>query len=259
MNSMYIEYFTKELYEINRKLRPDSPFKIKPRAKNYLEQCLNTGKPVNILTQCCRTKYLEVRKVKQGGKLIPLKSEVKLWQEEIPQLIDLFKKYGFKIDWIFSFTRPDSDTNRTTPAIELEFMEMYQNLAKDISDILLCDWEKEFLIEKIKPDEQVLNNFDQYVKPDAFEWEFERRFSRILAEVKTRKMINEKDLKNHVKKRIAMMAEEAVVITKKLFPDGLIIIPTEEPQRFDFFKLLVPNFKELLICTLKTAPWRMGE
>jgi len=257
MQKQFIDYFTDQLYEINKKLKPDGPLKIKPKAKNYLFNCLENGIPVNILTQCCMTKYLEVRKIKQGGILIPTKNEENFWQNNIPQIIKLFKNYGFSLNWIFAFTRSDSDRTRASLETENEFKEMYKKLSKSIPDILLLDWEDEFLNGRISPLQKIIDNFDMYVKPTAFTMEFNRRYEKTLETVISEKAISKKEIEQDVREKISVIANEGKIITEELFPEGLIIIPTEEPERFDFCRILVPDFKENLICILKTSPWRL--
>jgi hypothetical protein len=257
MQKQFIDYFTDQLYEINKKLKPDGPLKIKPKAKKYLLNCLENGNPVNILTQCCMTKYLEVRKIKQNGILTPVKSEIKLWKNSIPEIINLFKNYGFSLNWIFAFTRSDSDRTRANDETENEFKKMYKELSKNIFDILLLDWEDEFLNKRILPAKEILDNFNKYVKPTAFEMELKRRYEKTLETIISEETIDQKAIEQDVREKISIIANEGKIITEELFPDGLIIIPTEEPERFDFCRILVPDFKENLICILKTSPWRL--
>jgi hypothetical protein len=259
MKESIINTFIEKLLDINKglKLRERGLMKVKPKAKEYLLECWQSGQAVNILTQNCVTKYLEKRKESQGGVLKPLKDEYRMFGD-IQNILKLFQDFGFKVNWIFAFTRSDSERTRANKDTEQEFKEMYQNLAKDL-DVLFVDWEDEFLNGRIFPSKKVLENFNNFVKVESFNFEFKRRKKNTLETLLSGESICNEEIKKDVKQKIACLAEEGRLITEELFPEGFIIIPTEEPERFDFSNILIPDFKDNLVCILKTSTWRLKD
>ncbi len=264
MAASLIEAFVKKLQEVNSslKLRPKGVLRVGNRAKDYLFDCWNKRMAVNILTQCCVTKSLDERKILQNNRLKPLKSELRVFYREIPKIVALFKSYGFSINWFFIFVDSENTRRQASLTVKKEIMNLYQNLAGGVGDILFYDWLdflNSFGINKINPNQDVLLNFTNLVKKDAFRFEYERRLRREIIELNELDKADQDNLIWETKYRIAQMAEEAKVITESLFPEGLILIPSEEPERYDFFRILVPWFKELLVCLLTPNFWRLGE
>lgn len=255
MKKTIIDTFANELYKINKKIRPDCPLKIKSKTKEYLMKCLTYNSAVNILTQLCISKDVEVRKNMQGGILKATTAERKLFEQEIPRIISLFKKWGFKINWYITFNQSFLDSGRVNQSVLNEFKEIIKLLGKNLEDIIFFDWENEVLQTRPTAYKNLLENFNSRVSKNAFKIELNRH-SKWACEEAGLKQSSE-ELEQDVKFQIACEAQEAKFISEKLFPEGFVLIPLEYPERYDFFRLTVPDFKENLICVLKPYPWRI--
>ena len=223
---------------------------------SYLERCFLNGKEVNILTQWCISKDLEERFKKQGNRFMPTKKERKLFEKELPEILNVFLENGFQINWWITFNRSYLNSGRIDKGLEDEYKKMIEKLG-EIDQLIFLDWEDDVLENRPYPNKEIMENVEQYIEKSAFKIEFERHSK--WAKEKAGLKQEEEELKNDVKFQIACEIEEGKLLTSKKFPfqGEFILIPLESPERYDFFKVLSKDFKKRIISVLSYYPWRI--
>lgn len=240
----------------NKMIRPNNQ-KINEWVDDYINECILNGRPVDILTQWCLSKDLEIRYKIQSNLFIPLKTELELIQKEITQIIQIFLKNGVAVNWWITFNNSFLDRGRIASSISDKYIEMIKNI-KQPDSVILVDWEKEILSGRAKPNEGVLSNFFSFVSRKAFEIDFQNLLERVKKYPDFDK--TEDELKKEVQFKIACEAEEGKFLfsNNSPFPNGqFILIPLEFPERYVFFSTLAPDFKKRVASILKPYPWRI--
>ncbi len=240
----------------NKMLRQNNQ-KINEWVDDYINDCILNGRPVDILTQWCLSKDLEIRYRVQGNQFIPLKTELELVQEKIPQIIQIFLKNGVAVNWWITFNNSFLDRGRIADDISDKYIEMIKNI-KQLDDVILVNWEKEVLGGRAKPNKRVLNDFFSFVSRKAFEIDFKNLLERVKKYPDFDK--TEDELRKEVQFKIVCEAEEGrfMFSNNSPFPDGqFILIPLEFPERYVFFSTLAPDFKTRIVSILKPYPWRL--
>ena len=249
-----------KLRNLSRLIRPNN-LRISDWVDEYIEGCVLNGKPVEILTQFCLSKDLEVRYEKQGNKFIPTKAERRAFMEEIPAIAAEFASQGISINWCITLNRSYLDGGRISDlSIEDQYEQMLNDLIKEsgMADVLLFNWEDDVLGKRPTSDISVEGNLSKFVSQSAFQIEFERHAAWARGEaqmIQTDEQI-EKDLKF----QIACEAEEGRLLASSESPISsgrFILIPFELPECYEFFKILVPDFQKRIVPILKPYPWRL--
>jgi len=228
----------------------------------YLNRCLTNGEPVNILTPWSLSKALEKRFVKQGNRFTSTKKEMRLFREEIPEIIEIFEKYGFKLNWGVALSRSYLDSRLIGRELEDRYKKMITDLAEEFSlsdNVVFLDWEDDILGSRATPDKRILEDFNRYIKKGAFEIELERWRNWAEEEAELNQPDNE--LERDTRYQIACEVNEGKFLLgeKSPFPSGdFIVIPLETPERFDNFTIFAPEFKKRVASVLSYYPWRIG-
>lgn len=255
-----IQNVTRFMRERSRMLKTNS-LKVNEWTDIYLTTCSLNGKTVNILTQWCLSKALEKRFKEQGNKFVPLKKEIRVIRQEIPEIISVFNKNGFSIDWLITFNRSPVETGLLPGEVETAYKEMILALADDPAyqkNVVFLDWEDDVLGRRTGMDRDVLENYFTYVSRASFEKRLEQltQWSRDEAGVeKTRD-----ELTQDIILEAACEAEEARTLSGKDSPFGgedFIILPLETAERFDNFTIFEKDFKKRVVSVLTQYPWRV--
>lgn len=246
----------------NRIIRQNN-LRINEWVEEYLNRCLAEGKPVNILTPWSLSKALERRFKKQGNYFAPTKKETRLFEEEMPEIIKLFKENGFRLNWWIVFSRSYLDKRLIPQELENEYKRMITELAEEFSladNVLFLDWEDDVLGNRSVPDERILEDFDRYIKQGAFEIELQRW--RNWAREETGLNQDDDELERDTKYQIACEVNEGEFLMgdRSPFDSGdFILMNLEMPERFDNFAVFAPDFKERTVSVLSFYPWRLGQ
>ncbi|WKZ26980.1 MAG: hypothetical protein QY311_02485 [Candidatus Paceibacterota bacterium] len=228
----------------------------------YVNSCALNGQPVEVLLQWCTALGLERRKAQQGGRFIPLPAERELIEKEMPRILNLFTQNSIEVTWFVTFNRSYVQERRLPAEPFREYMDMIRELAQDIpelSRVVFLDWEADVLGGEPKPSPAVLTNFDAFISKQALLVELQN-FTRMLAAYPGKQATPE-ELKEEAKLRIACEAEEARFLTggDSPFRKGeFILIPLEVPERYAFFRTLVPDFDKRIVSVVKQYPWRVS-
>ncbi len=257
------------LYQINTtmawlrdrvKIIRQNSLRVSSWVDDYVNQRALEGKPIEILTQFCISKDLEVRYQEQGNSFVPTKKERLLFEKEIPGIACTFQKNGIAFDWWITLNQSYLDTGRISDALQRAYKEMITGLAKPLIRqgwLLFADWESDILTKRPEPSKEVFTNLDRFVKTEALELEIQRHASWAREEAG----INQSDteLRRDVYFQIACEAEEGRFLSNDMPFGEFILIPLETPERYDFFTLLVPDFKKRIVAALSPYPWRLKE
>lgn len=257
MQSFQVRKAMEFLRKKSRLVRKNNP-RIDQWVEDYLKTCFLNGQPVSILTQWCISKDLEQRFKTQGNKFIPTKRERILFETELPELISVFKQNGFSLNWWITFNASYLDSGRISRELSDAYQKMINELAGDIDDVLILDWEDDVLEKRPEPNQEVLENMDQFINPKAFELELERH--SLWARDEAGLAQSNKELRRDVIFQIACEVEEGRLLTsnKSPFEKGqFLLFPLEVQERYSFFTVLAKDFKKRMASVLFTYPWRM--
>lgn len=241
----------------NKGLRPNNQ-KIDEWIDNYIQQCILKGQKVDIVTQWCLSKDLEIRYQTQENRLEPIQAEVDLLQKEIPQIVKVFTDNGVGVNWWITFNGAFLDRGR----ISKELASQYADILRSIStapEIILMDWEEEILGgSRPQPSQKVLDDFFAVVPKKAFDLDFTNLLKRVKKYPDLLK--TEEELRRESQYKIACEAEEGRFLFSpdSPFPCGqFILVPLEFPERYVFFAVLAPEFKKRIASIVKSYPWRI--
>jgi hypothetical protein len=226
----------------------------------YLNRSALVGKPIEILTQCCISKDLEVRYQNQGNAFVPTKKERLLFEKEIPQVARVLKDNGFAFNWWITFNQSYLDSGRINETMQCAYAEMIATLAESLIQeewLTLADWEREILGKRPGPNQDVIANIGRFVKPDALKLEIERH--SLWARDEAGLTQSDDKLRRDVYFQIACEAEEGRYLMTDAPFGECILVPLETPERYDFFTLLAPDFKKRIVAVLPPYPWRLKE
>ena len=208
----------------NKMLRSNNQ-KVNEWVDNLVDFCILNGKPIDILTQWCLSKDLEVRYRTQGNRFIPLKTELDLIQKQIPRIIQIFDDNGVSINWWVTFNNSFLDRGRIAEDMAEKYIEMIKSLSQ-MNNIVFIDWEKEVLGKRAKPNEDVLNDFFSFVSERAFEIDFKNLLERVRKYPDFNK--TEDELRKEAQFKIACEAEEGRFLVSEDSPftsEQFILIP----------------------------------
>jgi len=225
----------------------------------YLDSRVAEGKDVTLLTQWCVSKELEVRYRAQGGCFEPTKQEQTLFGTTMPWLVNLLEAHGFRQSWWLTFNRNCLESGRVDANLEAEYKRLIMGIAELLVRqgwLFVVDWEDDILGVRSYPNREVFAAVDAFVAPAAFQREMDRHISW---EAEAGLIQNELARKQDVRYQIACEAEEGRVLLDREGPFGdFILVPVERAERYDFFRILVPEFKRRIVAVLPTNPWRLG-
>ncbi len=258
MENLEIKKILKSLTEISKSIRPNNP-KIKGDIINYIDNCLSNKKIINILTPWSLSKAFEKRFIQQGNCFIPTEKETRLFDEEIPKIAKVLKDNGLEINWIIFLSRAYLENRLLQQEIETAYRVMITNLVKNCSvkELIILDWEDDVLKKRSFPSQKVMDNFFDYVKKGAFEYDFKRWKQWIINEGRS---FSDEQLIEETKYQIACEAKEAELLVSKDSPFGFsdfIFIPLGVIEKYNFFSTLVKSFKNKIIPVLTPYPWRI--
>lgn len=255
-----VSKLVEELRALANIIRPNNK-KVSEWVATYLNDCALNGRPVTILSQWCLSKDLERRFEKTGRRFEPTKKELRLFAKEVPNILAMFERARLKVVWNFTFNLSYLDSGRIDREMELAYTTMIRALAKDLVSaqrIALYDWEEEVLGSRPEPSQEVLKNLAEYVSSRALALELERH-SRWAKEDAGLNQGSE-EIRRDVSWQIACEAEEGRwLLSKDSMIDGegrFLLVPFEAPERYDFFELLAPNFKQRIVSIVHLYPWR---
>lgn len=227
----------------------------------YFTECFIAGRPINILSQWCLSKAFEKRLIEQGGTFKATKKEKRVLQEEIPAIINLFSKNGFRVNWLVTFNRSYLDNRQLPEVIEKKYKDMVVSIAQapEIEQsVLFLDWEKDILGQKSKPNNQMISNPEEFIEEGLLSTEVERWKNWAEQEAGLDQPIEQ--IKKDAIYQIAYEAEEGKFLMGDQSPfnsEKFVIIPLEVPERFDTFSIFSPDIKKRILPILSFYPWRM--
>jgi hypothetical protein len=245
------------LREKTRIIRPNN-LRVNEWVDDYVNRCALVGKPVEILTQLCISKDLEVRYQEQGNAFVPTKKERLLFEKEIPQVFWAFQKNGIALNWWITFNQSYLDSGRISEELRVAYANMIAKLAEPLVQqgwLMLADWEADILTKRSEPDKEVLSDINRFVKPDALKLEIQRHSAWSREEAGL--MQSDTELRRDVYFQIACEAEEGRYLLADAPFGECILVPLESPERYDFFILLAPDFKQRIAAALPPYPWRL--
>lgn len=228
--------------------------------EKYIDGCVLNGQPIQILTQLCVAKDLEVRYQRQGNSFLPTKGEKRLFLEEIPEIIKVFKSNNIGINWSVTLNRSYLDGGRIDINLENQYQKMIASLIEQarVSGVLLINWEEDFLGGRPVSDEKVQNNIFNFVSAGMFKIDLERHMGWVRND--TDMVQTDAEIENDLKFKIACEAEEGRLLMspESPFPNGqFILVPLELPERYVFFEIIAPDFQKRIVPILKPYPWRL--
>lgn len=234
--------------------------KINDWVGEYIDDCVLNGKPVEILTQFCLAKDLEIRYQRQGDQFVPTKAERTVFLEEIPQAIEVFKSNGIALNWTVTLNRSYLDGGRISRQIENEYQAMIGALIEEsgVSDVILFNWEDDILCGRPTASALVQSNIFDFVSRGSFVIDLERHMSWVRND--TDIIQTDKQVEDDLKFKIACEAEEGryLLSPESPFQNGqFILVPLEVSERYVFFGILAPDFQKRLVPILKPYPWRL--
>jgi len=253
MSKSIVSSLVEEWQGLTKRFNPKGPWRIRPYVASYLTKCLTCGQPVDILIQWCVTKMLEERKILQGGQIILTSDERSFFYEDLKKIIEGLKKWGLRVNIYVTFNLSNFESGRPSTETTVKYKKMIRE-AIQLPDIIFMDdaemWDKNFDINTIKTKDL------PEIKEKSVEFvinQLKRFFSQFKNDYK------EEDFKQLALRKIAIEAEEGRVLVEKVFPDGFLLVPIEDPERYDFFNLYVPDFKDRLVPAVPRYPWRYKE
>lgn len=252
-----VEKVMTELRGRARLVRPNN-LKINDSVDQYLKDCMVKGCPVNILTQWCISSILKKRIKEQGGQFAPTKKEVRILQEEIPAILDLFSKNGFRVNWWITFNPTFVDPDGVPRE---EYKSMILKCAENLlgrEDMTFADWEEDVLDGKAQPDSLVISNFFQYVPQTSLDHQVEQLKTWGQKEAGWNK--TKAELEQDAKYAMACEIAEAKLLTfeNPIFEkEDWVLIPLDGSEAYDSFTIPVGDFKKRIVPVLPLWPWRM--
>jgi hypothetical protein len=247
------------LRERSRIVRPNN-IRISEWVDEYINSAAMEGRPVEMLTQLCVSKDLEMRCQEQGGIFFPTRKERLLFARDIPQVADIFQKNGLAFNWWLTFNQSYLDSGRISDEFRRAYASMITELARPLVEqgwLLLADWEDDVLAKRPGPNKEVLAAIDRFVKPEALALEIQRHSSWAREEAGLNQ--SDSELRRDVYFQIACEAEEGRYLSSDAPFCGCLLVPLESPERYDFFTLLVSDFKKRIVAVLPPYPWRLKE
>lgn len=241
----------------NQKVRKNNQ-RIHPWVSEYLDACLENNQPATLVTQWCFSKGLEKRSCLSD----PTPKELGLFPE-MAEVCRLFQHFGFHVNWYITFHRGYVDSRRLATTKEEVYRAMIDGLAGPYLDegwLLLLDWEDDILEgRRPQPHTEVLAKPEQFVSPKALDKEF--LWAVRWLEDETNLCQTESQIRQDVLYQIACEAEEGRFLTSPASPFGcdFLLVPLEVPEQYDFFCILMLDFKKRIVSVLPPYPWRTKE
>jgi len=258
MNKLKVKKVMDFLIARNRSIRSNNP-KISGWVDAYLRACLSSGKVVNILTPWSLSKAFEKRFIDQGNCFTPTQKERALFELEIPKIAKIFKENGFKLNWIIFLSRAYLKNRLLKSEVECVYRKMVTNLVENccVEELTLVDWEDDVLEGRSSPNEEVMKDFEKYIKKGAFEYDFKRWKQWILNEGKS---FSDDQLREETKYQIACEVNEGKLLLSENSPFGFnefVFMPLGVPERYVFFSIITKDFRSRMVAVLPTYPWRI--
>ena len=244
------------LRERSRQVRENNK-KIGEAVDQFINRSALQGEPITLLTQWCVSKDFEKRYGEQGG-FFPTKAEQRLFAREIPEVAKLFTENALAINWIITFNRSYLDSGRISLEIEQAYKLMIDQLARPLVNegwLVIMDWEDDVLGSRPEPDQEVLSAIRNFVPEGALTLEVERHSAWARDEAGL--IQSDEELQRDVFYQIACEAGEGKLLFGNSLLGEFLLIPLEVPERYDFFTLKAPRFKERIISVVKPYPWRV--
>lgn len=250
-----------KLREINKSL--DGALKINDFADSYIEECLLTNQPVNLITPWSLSRSFTKRYCEQGNKFSPTKNEEKLFRKEIPAITSIFKENGFTFNWWLSFSRSYTRENSMSETMEKEYISMITNLVEiNNSEIAIINWEDDVIGMKHRPNKtlSIEENFLKIVNQKDFNLEVNRRKERAKSTLSLK--ISDDELIKETRFKVSCEAEEGIFLMGNkenplCEPGKFLFLILGKAERYNFFSILTPEFKKRILCVLKPYPWRL--
>lgn len=123
--------------------------------------------------------------------------------------------------------------------------------------LVIANWEDDILGGRPQPDVEVLTNIKELVPQSGLELEIERHAAWGRQEAGMQR--SDEEFSQDVYFKIACEAEEGKLLNGEKSPFGTcLILPLESAERYDFFTLRAPGFKNRVVPVLAAYPWRLN-
>jgi hypothetical protein len=223
----------------------------------YLDEYRMLNKIITILTPWSISPRLIDRYKIQGNNFLPTINEEKLFRKDIPYILSVFYENGFKVNWWIYFSRSYLDETMLDINLEVKYIEMIR-LEKEKHNISveIINWEDDVIGKRYYPNELVFKEFEKFVNHSLFQQELERRTLKWIEN----SSLTKKQIEIQTKYKIACEAEEGrTLIKENLFDSSgkFLFVPVGVPEKYNFFSILVQEFKRRLVFILKPYPWRL--
>jgi hypothetical protein len=228
---------------------------------DYVNRCALQGKPVEILTQFCVSKDLEVRYLEQGDTFAPTKKERLLFERDIPQVVNAFRQNGFTVSWWITFNASYIDSGRIVSDIQQAYIEMIGRLAEPLVQsgcLMLADWEADVLGKRPEPNMTILADIERFVQPNLLQLTIDQHSTWARKDAGLAQ--SDEEIYRDACFKIACEAEEGRYLSSTESPfSSCILVPLEAPERYDCFTLLAPDLKKRIVAVLPLYPWRVKD
>lgn len=225
--------------------RCQGKYRIRQYLVKYLQTCMATMQPAQIITLWCLSKGLE-RRLKLGGEFTPLSGELKVL-EDFGWCHRILAESGLVVNHFIFLVGSGVERGQIASEVAGRYQTMLESHINRIGlDVLLGRRAAS------RPDDGLLNKLRGSEPSSAVTREIDRRL-RLAAEQKV--WLTKPQACAEATKSIAVKAAEAKDLINE-FGD-FALIPVEYVERYQFHNLGVPAFTDRLLPITQTYPWRL--
>lgn len=234
--------------------------KIDSWVDQYLDEYRMLNKPITILTPWSISPRLADRYKIQGNNFFPTMNEEKLFRKDIHYLSSVFLENGFKVNWWIYFSRSYLNETILNMDLEIKYTEMIRSeKERHNTPVEIINWEDDVIGKRYYPNDLLIENEKNFYSLVSYDLFFQELSRRTLKWKENANFLASKIIEQTIYK-IACEAEEGrILIEKNLFDSNgkFIFVPVGVPEKYNFFSVLVPEFKKRLVFILKPYPWRL--
>lgn len=220
-------------------------WRLRQYVRDYLLRCVIGNLPVDLVTLWCLTKSVEDRWNQSQGKLEPTTKELKT-ASEIKTIVEFFGNERLEVNWFIFMAKSAVASGQIEDCVREAYGKMMETLLIDVPSAAID------LIPSVEPAFEALSK----VPEEALERE---RMRRTRLYEKRRISASPETIEADLRRSIATKAAEGLWLVKT-FSDGLLLVPVEYPERYDFHNLLLPTdlprVTEKICPVLTPYPWR---
>ena len=231
-------------------------FRIDAWADKYLQECFSNGQRIVVLTPWSLSFALKQRFKQQGNTFEPTRAERRLFREQIPEIINVFEKNGFRLDWWILLSRSYLNNRLIGNELEDRYKKMLEGLTVNIPSMIIVNLEDDILRKRIVPDKELIENIEDYISGKTLSLEIEKW--KEWAKAVKLKIIKEQ-LEKDTKYQIAAQMKEGRIFMDFQFELGskFLMFLLESPENIYYLTVLVPELKKRMITVLPYFPWRI--